>query len=67
MNIIILGCNGNIGKFISVTSQNILIIIAYGIDLHNKFLGETDKVNYYQDDFLTNGLNKNIKKYDFIK
>ena len=61
MNIIILGCNGNIGKFISVNLSKNINHNVYGIDLHSKFLGETDKIIYYQNDFLKNGLNKDIK------
>ena len=61
MNIIILGCNGNIGKFISVNLAKNIKNKVYGIDLHNKFLGETDKIIYYQNDFLKSGLNKDLK------
>ena len=42
MNIIILGCNGNIGKFISVNLANNKNNKVYGIDLHSEFLGEND-------------------------
>lgn len=61
MNIIILGCNGNIGKFISGNLASDINNKVYGIDLHSKFLGENDKIIYYQNDFLKNGLNKDIK------
>ncbi len=61
MNIIILGCNGNIGKFISVNLANNKNNKVYGIDLHSEFLGENENITYYQNDFLKNGLNKDLK------
>ena len=60
MNIIILGCNGNIGKFISVNLAKNIKNKVYGIDLHNKFLGETDKIIYYQNDFFVYMLSQNL-------
>ena len=45
MNIIILGCNGNIGKFISGHLANNINNQVYGIDLHNEFLGENERIN----------------------
>ena len=53
MNIIILGCNGNIGKFISVNLASNKKNKVYGIDLHSKFLGENDKIIYFQNDCIT--------------
>ena len=61
MNIIILGCNGNIGKFISVNLANNKNNKVYGIDLHSEYLGENENISYYQNDFLKNGLNKDLK------
>ena len=61
MNIIILGCNGNIGKFISGHLAENINNQVYGIDLHDEFLGENEKITYYQNDFLKNGLNKDLK------
>ena len=61
MNIIILGCNGNIGKFISVNLASNINNKDYGIDLDREFIGEDENIIYYQNDFLKNGLNKDLK------
>ena len=65
MKIIILGCNGNIGKFISNYLSKDLNNKIFGIDLHDNFLGENDRVNYFKVDFLKNGLNSEIKDMIF--
>ena len=67
MNIIILGCNGNIGKFISVNLANNINNKVYGIDLHSEFLGENENITYYQNDFLKNGLKHNILEHFRIR
>ncbi len=67
MNIIILGCNGNIGKFISVNLANNIKNKVYGIDLHSEFLGENENITYYQNDFLKNGYHNMIQNHFYLK
>ena len=62
MNIIILGCNGNIGKFISDDLASSTINKVFGLDLHDKYMGQNNKVFYFQNNFIKDGLIDDIKK-----
>tara|TARA_B100000242_G_scaffold145660_1_gene103837 strand:- start:660 stop:1418 length:759 start_codon:yes stop_codon:yes gene_type:complete len=62
MNIIILGCNGNIGTFITDNLANYPNSKIFALDMHKNYKGENKKVNYFKNNFIKNGLNNEIKK-----
>ena len=62
MNIIILGCNGNIGTFISDNLANCSNSKVFAIDIHENYNGNNKKVNYFKNNFIKKGLNNEIKK-----
>ena len=62
MNIIILGCNGNIGKYIADSLASVSNAKIIGIDLHSRFLGVNKSVSYYKNDFVKEGLPNKLKE-----
>ncbi len=62
MNIIILGCNGNIGKFITDSFAENEENNVFGLDLDSMYKGSCKNVVYFQNNFIKNGLDKELKK-----
>ena len=61
MNIIILGCNGNIGKFITDSFANKKETSVFGLDLHPHYKGSCKSVMYFQNNFIKYGLDEELK------
>ena len=62
MNIIILGCNGKIGTFITDKLANYPNNKVFGLDIHENYNGKNKEVNYFKNDFIKKGLNNEIRK-----
>ncbi len=62
MNIIVLGCNGNIGKFISDSFAKNKENNVFGLDLDSYYKGSCEKVIYFQNNFIKYGLDEKLKK-----
>ncbi len=62
MNIIILGCNGNIGTFITDKLASHPNSKVFAIDIHENYNGNNKSVNYFKNNFIKKGLNNQIKK-----
>ena len=52
MNIIILGCNGNIGKFITDSFAENKENNVFGLDLDSMYKGSCKNVVYFQNNFI---------------
>ena len=62
MNIIILGCNGNIGKFITDSIAKKRENNVFGLDLDPNYKGSCKSVKYFQNNFIEYGLDEELKK-----
>ena len=61
MNIIILGCNGNIGKFIADSFAKKKENKVFGLDLDPSYNGLCEKVKYFQNNFIEYGFDPELK------
>jgi len=62
MNIIILGCNGNIGKFITDSFAKKKENNVFGLDLDPYYKGSCEKVLYFKNNFIKDKLDEELKK-----